>query len=191
VTGVNGGYDVDVRRFAKEGVKVLGHVQGISDGTVTFASDANEILNEADKAFADFISAADKLQRESDLRPSLDVDGSLTPAGIAPTIDSIQNIDLRFPKVGAVVWATGHRFDFDWVHLPIFDPATAPTNPETWCDQLPGRVFSRASLDADFQVRTAVFCGRRCGLSGRTGGRKLAGMTLEPTHMSLANCPEC
>jgi putative flavoprotein involved in K+ transport len=126
VTGVNGGYDVDIRRFAKEGVQILGHVQGISDGAVALASDVNEILNGADRAYADFISAADKLLIQSDLRSSLEIEDSQPLPGIALDIDSPQKLGLREAKISTVIWATGHRFDFGWVHLPIFDSIGAP-----------------------------------------------------------------
>jgi putative flavoprotein involved in K+ transport len=126
VTGVNGGYDVDIRRFAKEGVQILGNVQGISDGNVALASDVNEILNGADRACADFISAADTLLVQSDLRSLLEMDESQSPPGIARDIENKQTLNLHEANIGAVIWATGHRFDFGWVHLPIFDSLGAP-----------------------------------------------------------------
>jgi putative flavoprotein involved in K+ transport len=126
VTGVNGGYDVDIRRFAKEGAQILGHVQGISEGKVALASDVNEILNGADKAYADFIAAADTLLVQSDLRSSLEMDDSQSPPGIAKDIETTQTLNLHEANIGAVIWATGHRFDFGWVRLPIFDSLGAP-----------------------------------------------------------------
>ena len=126
VTGVNGGYDVDIRRFAKEGVKVLGHVQGISDGNVALAPDVNEILNGADKAYADFMVAADTLVGQAELRASLEMDDSPSPPGIAGDIEIMQTLELARANITAVIWATGHRFDLGWVHLPIFDSLGAP-----------------------------------------------------------------
>jgi putative flavoprotein involved in K+ transport len=126
VTGVNGGYDVDIRRFAKEGVQILGHVLGISDGNVALASDVNEILNGADTAYADFISVADTLLVQSDLWSLLEMDDSQSPPGIARDIENKQTLNLHEANIGAVIWATGHRFDFGWVHLPIFDSLGAP-----------------------------------------------------------------
>lgn len=126
VTGVNGGYDVDIRRFAREGVQILGHVQGISGGNVTLASDANEILNGADRAYADFIAAADTLLVQSDLRSSLEMDDKPSASEMARDIEIMQTLNLREANIGAVIWATGHRFDFGWVHLPLFDSLGAP-----------------------------------------------------------------
>ena len=58
VTGVSGGYDVDVRSMAAQGIRVLGRVIGVSDGTLTAAKDANDVLDEADASFAGFLAAA-------------------------------------------------------------------------------------------------------------------------------------
>jgi putative flavoprotein involved in K+ transport len=58
VTGVNGGYDVNVRQMAADGIRVLGRVLDVSDGRLIVASNANEILDEADAAFAGFLAAA-------------------------------------------------------------------------------------------------------------------------------------
>jgi putative flavoprotein involved in K+ transport len=54
VTGVSGGYDLNVRQMAADGVRVLGRVIGVSDGTLTVARNANQVLDEADAAFAGF-----------------------------------------------------------------------------------------------------------------------------------------
>ncbi len=126
VTGVNGGYDIDVRRFAAAGVNVLGHVQGISDGTLALASDANQVLAEADTAYTDFISTADKLVSSSGLQSLLKEDDSRPPPIDPAEIDGVQALNLRDANIRSVIWATGHRFDFDWVKLPVFDANGAP-----------------------------------------------------------------
>jgi len=45
---------------------------------------------------------------------------------MSPGINELDELDLRNAKIGSVVWATGHRFDFGWVRLPIFDTYGAP-----------------------------------------------------------------
>lgn len=58
VTGVSGGYDVNVRQMAGDGIRVLGRILGASDGTLAVARNANEVLGEADAAFTGFLAAA-------------------------------------------------------------------------------------------------------------------------------------
>ena len=48
LTGVSGGYDVDVRKMAAAGVRVLGRILGASDHRLAVARTVNEALAEAD-----------------------------------------------------------------------------------------------------------------------------------------------
>src|SRR5262249_46821164 len=45
VTGVSGGYDVNVRAMAADGIRVLGRVLAASDGAVALARNANQVLD--------------------------------------------------------------------------------------------------------------------------------------------------
>ena len=60
VTGVRGGYDINVRQFAADGVIVLGRLKGVAGNTLFFADDAEEVLAESDKAFMGFKQAIDE-----------------------------------------------------------------------------------------------------------------------------------
>ncbi len=50
-TGVKGGYDIDMRRMAADGITLLGHLRGISDGKLPLAADLREKLAEGDQNF--------------------------------------------------------------------------------------------------------------------------------------------
>ena len=58
VTGVNGGYDIDLRRLASGGSRVVGSVRGVSGTRLVLADNTNQILNDADAAYLSFIEAA-------------------------------------------------------------------------------------------------------------------------------------
>lgn len=60
VTGVKGGYDVNVRQFPADGVVVLGRLLGAAGSTLSFADNAEEILSESDTAFLGFKTAIDE-----------------------------------------------------------------------------------------------------------------------------------
>ncbi|MDQ0618507.1 hypothetical protein [Arthrobacter globiformis] len=50
MTGVNGGYDVNVRQLAADGVTVIGRVIGTSGRNLAVRANANQVLDEADQA---------------------------------------------------------------------------------------------------------------------------------------------
>ena len=125
VTGVSGGYDVNVRQMAADGIRVLGRVVGASDNTLAVARNANEILDEADAAFADFQTAARKFAAT---HPDVDLaeEEPTESAGLPATVSEIESLDLRREDVSAIVWATGYDYDYDWLRVPVVDAHGRP-----------------------------------------------------------------
>ena len=93
VTSVNGGYDVDVRQMAGAGIRVLGRVLGLSDGTLALASNANDILDEAVATFAGFPAAAREFAAANPTRSSPRTSPKPRPPRSASS--SLSNYDAR------------------------------------------------------------------------------------------------
>jgi putative flavoprotein involved in K+ transport len=116
VTGVSGGYDVDVRRLVADGVGVVGRVVGASGATLSMAADANRILDEADQAYADFLAKAREVAGGE-----LDV-----PEPVGAVIDEVDSLDLTRQNVTTIIWATGYSYDLGWLHVPVLDEQGRP-----------------------------------------------------------------
>jgi len=128
VTGVSGGYDV--RSMAAEGIRVLGRVIGVSDGTVTAARDANDVLDEADASFAGFLAAAREF---ASANPGVDPaeQEDVAPASLPLMVPEISSLDLRREKVSAIIWATGLRVRLQLAPSPgVRSPGTS--TPPAW-----------------------------------------------------------
>jgi putative flavoprotein involved in K+ transport len=139
VTGVSGGYDVNVRQLAADGVRVLGRVLGVSDGRLAVARNANEVLDEADAAFAGFLAAARAFAAAN---PDLDLaEEEPTGSAVLPaTIAEVESLDLRREKVAAIVWATGYDYDYDWLRRPVLDGQGRPLQ-QRGVSPVPGLYF--------------------------------------------------
>lgn len=123
VTGVDGGYDVDVRAMARDGVVVLGRTLGVNGATVNFADDANTVLDAADEAYDAFVAlAASKTADE--LETGIPDDEA--PAVSRTAVDAIDSVDLNAAGIRTVIWATGYSYDYDWVRVPVFDERGRP-----------------------------------------------------------------
>lgn len=125
VTGVSDGYDVNVRQLAADGVRVLGRVLGASDGTLAVARNANEVLDEADAAFAGFLAAAREFaaaNRDVELSEEEPTELAVLPAAVA----EVASLDLRRENVAAIVWATGYDYNYDWLRAPVLDARGQP-----------------------------------------------------------------
>src|SRR5690242_11546369 len=139
VTGVAGGYDVNVRRMAADGVTVVGRILGTSGDTIGIEADANQILDEADQAYEGFLTAARDFA-------SVAVPGDLaeeqfTPASTLPaTIDEATSLDLVRKNIRTIVWATGYVYDYGWLTLPVLDEFGRPAQ-ERGVTRIPGLYF--------------------------------------------------
>ncbi len=121
-TGRDGGREIDLRRFALEGMKLYGRLATVEGDTVTFADDLTANLDGADKVY---------------LRIRKMIDDHVAKAGLdappaAPYVppwhegEPRRRLDLSASDVTSVVWSTGFRPDFSMVDVPVFDGSGHP-----------------------------------------------------------------
>jgi len=139
VTGIGGGYDVDVRQMANDGIRVVGRVLGVSDGRLTVARNANEVLDEADGVCAGFVAAAREFAAAN---PGLELSAEegTGPEALPSRITEVESVDLRREKVTAIVWATGYGYDYGWLSAPVLDDQGRPLQ-QRGISPVPGLYF--------------------------------------------------
>ena len=140
VTGVSGGYDVNVRQMAADGIHVLGRVLGTGDGRLMVERNANEVLDRADEAYAGFVAAARELSARHpdwDLAEEQQGNGSAARPATVAEIDSLQ---LRRQRITTIIWATGYYYDYDWLQAPVLDVQRRPLQ-QRGVSPVPGLYF--------------------------------------------------
>jgi putative flavoprotein involved in K+ transport len=139
VTGISGGYDVDVRQMADDGMRVLGRVLNASDGSLIVARNANQVLHEADEACAGFVAAA---REYAAANPGLEFapEEGIRPEALPSRITEIESLDLRRERVSAIVWATGYDDDYGWLSAPVLDAQGRPLQ-QRGVSPVPGLYF--------------------------------------------------
>lgn len=125
VTGVNGGYDVNVRQMAADGVRVLGRVLGARDSRLMVERSANGVLDQADQAFAGFIAAAREVAA-ADPDCNLAEEETTAPAALPTPVAEIDWLDLRRENIASIIWATGYDYDYGWLQVPVLDVQGRP-----------------------------------------------------------------
>jgi putative flavoprotein involved in K+ transport len=124
VTGRDGGHDIDLRVFAREGMRLYGRLTSISGARAGFAPDLAANLDSAD-AVSDGIKDS--------------IDAFIAARGIAAPAESRRapawrpaddphELDLEAGGITAVVWATGFRREYSWLELPVFDGRGYPVH---------------------------------------------------------------
>jgi putative flavoprotein involved in K+ transport len=121
LTGVDGGHDIDLRHLAADGVHVLGGFHGIDGDKLLFLDNLAAILNGADKTLEDFKVAADSYVQAAGLDLPEDTNRAHGVACTQLLPTTSRALSWRAGSVRTVIWGTGYRGGFDWVHLPVFD----------------------------------------------------------------------
>ncbi|MER7251354.1 MSMEG_0569 family flavin-dependent oxidoreductase [Kribbella sp. NPDC000426] len=122
VTGRDGGRDIDLRRFALEGMRLYGRLVDADPHTLYFADDLKQNLDRADEVSEGIKDSIDAFIASEGLHaPSEPRYRPVWEPGTVPRSLSLQGI-------GAVVWSTGFRRDDRWIRVPVFDGRGYPTH---------------------------------------------------------------
>jgi len=118
ISGTNGGHTLNLHQFARDGVTLLGRIQGVRDGRVILAQDLEENLARADKFEDDFVKSVDEFIVKNGLDAPKEV---LPKLSDGYRVEQVSKLNLKGTNINTVIWATGYSFDFSMVQLPIFD----------------------------------------------------------------------
>jgi len=117
-SGKDGGHSINLHQFAKDGVVLLGHVQGIDAGRIILAPDLHESLAKGDKSEAEFTKLVDAFIEKNGLEAPTE---TLPELRDGYETEVITELDLKAAGIHIIIWATGYKFDFSMVKLPVFD----------------------------------------------------------------------
>jgi putative flavoprotein involved in K+ transport len=125
VTGRDGGHDLDLRAFAREGMHLHGRLLGIDGERLRFADDLAARLDTADATAERIKDAIDRYIAARGLEAPTEPRYARV---WEPAPDEAGRLSLAQEDVSTIVWATGFRADWSWVHLPAFDGTGYPTH---------------------------------------------------------------
>jgi putative flavoprotein involved in K+ transport len=123
VSGKGGGHNINLHTFARDGVTLLGHVQGVQDGRLFLAPDLKESLAKADAFEAEVVKVFDGFVTRS---------GMDAPEEQLPILrdgfeaEVIAELNLASAGVTTVIWAMGYSFDYSLVKVPLVDSMGFP-----------------------------------------------------------------
>ena len=129
VTGRDGGRDIDLRRFASEGLELYGLLTGLggpNDEVLQFAPDLRSNLDHADRIYNGINVSIDKyIEKAGIAAPPASV---YTPVW-EPGAERL-TLNLRGSKgqagITSIVWCIGFQPDFGWLDAPVFNGRGQP-----------------------------------------------------------------
>jgi putative flavoprotein involved in K+ transport len=122
VTGRDGGRDIDLRRFALEGMALYGLLKGLDGDTLQFAPDLASNLDHADRIYNGINAAIDKHIAQQGIEAP--------PASVYEPVWHVaverERLDLRAAGIASVIWCIGFQPDFSWLEAPVFNGRGQP-----------------------------------------------------------------
>lgn len=118
-SGTKGGHNIYLRAFARDGVKLLGRFSEGSGTHLTFEDNLQDSLKLIDDHAEKWRAGVDQYIIEND------IDAPREPEPDPPEIMQIKvpeaptQLDLQRAGISTVIWATGFRYDYSWIKLPL------------------------------------------------------------------------
>jgi putative flavoprotein involved in K+ transport len=115
VTGRDGGREIDLRRFALEGMQLHGRLRSVDGNRLEFCDDLKQNLDGADGVAASIKKTIDGFIEKNQIEAPLD------PV-YRPLWEPLETaLTLDCADIEAVIWCTGYRSDFSWLDVPVFN----------------------------------------------------------------------
>jgi putative flavoprotein involved in K+ transport len=124
VTGRDGGRDIDLRRRAKEGMRLYGRLLGARGARLELALDLRQNLDQADAVAESIKTTIDRFIAQR----GLEAPQEPRYVPVWEPSDEPRELDLTAAGITTVIWSTGFRTDYGWIELPIFDGRGYPVH---------------------------------------------------------------
>ena len=171
VTGRDGGRDIDLRRFALEGMALYGLLKDLDGATLTFEPGLRAALDGADRTYNGINAAIDTYIASTgiDAPPPSVYEPVWQPA------EERTALDLSAGRITSIIWCIGFSPDFRWVDAPVFNGRGDPVHARgvtrqpglyflglPWLHTWGSGRFSGVARDASWLTEKVVACAANC-----------------------------
>jgi putative flavoprotein involved in K+ transport len=110
---------LDLNALTGMGVELVGRWATVRDGTALFSGGLRNVCSLADLKLERLLNAFDDWALTDRSSSQVAAPERLPPTEAAPP--TRLDLDLRSGEIETVVWATGYRPDYGWLHMPVID----------------------------------------------------------------------
>ena len=131
------GHSMNLHLMARSGIRLLGRIKNAEGHKISLAPDLYESLQRTDQSEREAVAMIDGF---------IEAIAPGTPKEALPQYNDgyqqpiIKELDLAREGIGTIIWATGYKFDFSFVKLPVFDADHFPIQ-KNGATEYPGLYF--------------------------------------------------
>jgi putative flavoprotein involved in K+ transport len=108
---------LDLNALSGQGARLVGRVAGIVEGRAQLSGSLRNLCNLADLKMTRLLDSIDEFVEENGLGTVVD-----RPERFAPTrVEESPALSLDLARFATVIWATGFRPDYSWLHARVLD----------------------------------------------------------------------
>lgn len=136
VTGRDGGRNIDLRKFALEGMQLHGRLLDVRGTTLHFGEDLRQNLDHADTVAESIKNTIDKFIVERG------IDAPIEPrySPVWEPANEVPELDYAQAGITSIIWSMGYRSDYSWIEIPVFNGQGYPSH-ERVVTSVPGIYF--------------------------------------------------
>jgi putative flavoprotein involved in K+ transport len=110
---------LDLNALRTHGIKPVGRLAGIRDGTAQFSGSLRNQCALADLKMGRLLDTFDRWARDHGLESQLESPMRLPPTAVeqSPRLE----LNLASGEIKTIVWATGYGPDYSWLQIPVLD----------------------------------------------------------------------
>lgn len=110
---------LDLNTLSAMGIELVGRFAGVRDGRALFSGGLRNMFSLADLKMERLLDAFDEWAQVNARNADVNEPERFEPTRV-PTSSRLQ-LDLRSGEIRSIVWATGFRPDYRWLHVPVVD----------------------------------------------------------------------
>lgn len=111
---------LDLNTLQRHGVKLVGRLAGINNGTAQFSGSLRNQCTLADLKLGRLLDNIDEWAAGHGLDDETEPPHRLAPTHVQESPPLL--LDLTSGHIKTIIWATGYHPDYSWLHVPVLDP---------------------------------------------------------------------
>lgn len=128
VTGARGGYTVDFRDLARDGITLVGRANAFENGKMIFGPDLAQNIRRGDANYLEMLELADAYIARNGLDLPEEPEAHIIGPDPECVTSPILELDLADAGITSIVWATGFRSDYGWLQVDALDERGRPAH---------------------------------------------------------------